>query len=230
MDSAKSPAYFATRYKNNRCVLLSCLYIYKGRISSPTRLLYAKALYGVERFWFYIEWRVFWFWWRVFWFFGAYVWIFRVVFIEFYSRNDKHIPALYVAAKTSRCFIYLVLNFWWLPILVSSSFGGTLSFSQHFFARFICLCRVLLLWSFSVLTIWLFLRLFCLARVQTNFRRVFCRISVLHHRMCYPLYLLTRRRCYFCLFGKRLSVFSGRVRVRSRAEKGAAVGFNGCGI
>ena len=55
MDSAKSPAYFATRYKNNRCVLLSCLYIYKGRISSPTRLLYAEALYGVERFWFYIE-------------------------------------------------------------------------------------------------------------------------------------------------------------------------------
>lgn len=67
------------------------------------------------------------------------------VFIEFYSRNDKHIPALYVAAKTSRCFIYLVLNFWRLTILVSSSFGSTLSFSQHFFARFICLCRVLLL-------------------------------------------------------------------------------------
>lgn len=33
------------------------------------------------------------------------------VFVEVYSRNDKHIPALYVAAKTSRCFIYLVLNF-----------------------------------------------------------------------------------------------------------------------
>lgn len=76
---------------------------------------------------------------------ALYVWIFRVVFIEFDSRDDKHIPALYVAAKTSRCLIYLVLNFWWLPILVSSSFGGTLSFSQHFFARFICLCRVLLL-------------------------------------------------------------------------------------
>lgn len=76
---------------------------------------------------------------------ALYVWIFRVVFIEFYSRNDKHIPALYVAAKTSRCFIYLMLNFWRLPILVSSSFGGTLFFSQHFFARFICLCRVLLL-------------------------------------------------------------------------------------
>ena len=76
---------------------------------------------------------------------ALYVWIFRVVFIEFYSRNDKHIHSLYVAAKTSRCFIYLVLNFWRLPILVFSSFGGTLSFSQYFFARFICLCRVLLL-------------------------------------------------------------------------------------
>lgn len=133
------------------CFCLVCISI-KGQISSPTRLLYAKALYGVERFWFYIEWRVFWFWWRVFWFFGAYVWIFRVVFIEFYSRNDKHIPALYVAAKTSRCFIIWCLIFggcqYWFLLL-----SGVLYLSRSIFLRVLsafavfCCFEVFLSWQ-----------------------------------------------------------------------------------